>query len=132
MRYPNWNKFGTLVVFGFLLTLSAAAEESRFAQCVGDTLEQRLVKVVGPRSPYQPILSTDLDFLRTEARFAEGPAPQRNVAIVGPLEQFRFNGEVQPILELKKRLMTRYRDRIIDVQKGHGADISELCASSLG
>lgn len=138
MRHPQWIKFGTLAVYGFLLTFaafrgdSAHAARSSVAQCLDDTLEQRLVKAVGPRSPYQPILSTDLDFLRSEARFSEGPAPQRNVAIVPPHEQFRINGEVQAILELKKRLIARYRNRIIDVQKGHGADILRAVREQFG
>jgi ferredoxin-NADP reductase len=123
MRHLKWVRFGTAVVFGLILTLAAKAAEPDFARCISNDLEQRLLQSIGLKSYYRPILSTDLDFLRTEARFAEGPAPQRNVAIVAPHEQFRFNGETQAILELKKRLIRRYRDRIIEVEKGHGADV---------
>lgn len=132
MRYSPWTRFGTFAVFGFLLTFAAHAAKPGFTKCFNDTLEQKLIKIVGPRSPYQPILSTDLDFLRSEARFAEGPAPQRNVGIIAPHEQFRINGELKAILDLKKRLMTRYRDRIIDVKKGHGADILRAVREQFG
>src|ERR1700737_1324527 len=122
MRYSKWIRFGTFVVFGFLQALSVHATEPSVGQCLSGALQQRLVKAVGPRSYYQPILSTDLDFLRNEARFAEGPAPQRNVAIVAPTHQFRFNGETQAILELKKRLMTRTPNRTIGGRRGPGAE----------
>jgi ferredoxin-NADP reductase len=123
MHYSKWLNLGAFVIFTLFPVLGAGAEGVSTVRCVSDVLQERLSKATGTRALYQPILSTDMDFLRDEARFAEGPAPQKNTAIVAPVQQFRFNGETKAILELKKRLVSRYGDRIIAVQKGHSADI---------
>jgi ferredoxin-NADP reductase/predicted transcriptional regulator len=121
------NLMSVLLALAFSLgLLSAAPASAQINKCADlfkkERIEDKTLEV-DSRTYYQKIMSTDLDFLRDEAKFAEGAAPQRNVSIVPHDQQFRINGEVEPILRLKKKLMKRFKNRIIKVQKGYAADI---------
>lgn len=116
MHHLKILRFSTFVVFALFQALSVHAAEALPA----DSCAEAFARASAPRNLYQPIVSSDLDFLRTEARFAEGPAPQKNMAVLTPADQFRFNNETKAILELKKRLIAKNRDRIIAVQRGQG------------
>lgn len=81
-------------------------------------LQEKLSKKVGERALYQPILSTDTDFLRTEVLLAEGPAPQKNMRLVAGSEQFRPNTEAKAIFQQRTKLLARYPTKILGVLKG--------------
>jgi ferredoxin-NADP reductase/bacterioferritin-associated ferredoxin len=81
-------------------------------------LQKELAKKSGERSLYQPVLSSDLKFLRDEAILAEGPPPQRNMRIVDPSEQFRFNSEAKAIFDQKKRLISKNSKKVLGVLPG--------------
>lgn len=69
------------------------------------------------------IFSTDMDYLKTEVRFNEGASPQRNMAIAPPEQQFRLNGDIGPVLKLRKKLMSTYRDQLVGALRGFHPDL---------
>ena len=81
-------------------------------------LQKTIEKKIGEKSLYQPLLSSDMAFLRNEVAMAEGPSPQKNMRIVPPAEQFRITDEVKAMFDQKKRLIARNRDKIIGVLRG--------------
>jgi ferredoxin-NADP reductase/bacterioferritin-associated ferredoxin len=88
-------------------------------------LQSEVAKKSGERSLYQPILSSDLKFLRDEAILAEGPPPQRNMRIVDPSEQFRFNSEAKSIFTQKKKLISKNSKKVIGVLPGQGKAVAK-------
>lgn len=88
-------------------------------------LQKALEKKIGPRALYQPVLSTDKDFLRKEVLVAEGPAPQRNMRVVPGSEQFRANPEAKAIFEQRKKLLARYPNKIIGVLPSEEAEVKK-------
>lgn len=62
------------------------------------------------------IPSTDLEFLRIQAKFNEGPSPQKNMASSSAKDQFHFNQESKAILNFKRQLLERDRDKIIQFE----------------
>jgi ferredoxin-NADP reductase len=83
-----------------------------------EELQRQVSQKSGERSLYQPVLSSDLKFLRDEAFLAEGPPPQRNMRIVETKDQFRFNAEAKSIFEQKKKLISKYPKKVIGVLPG--------------
>ena len=118
---------GILLNFVFESALAGTNKEpfcgSAFAQLEepsGQTtaLQEKLAKKIGERALYQPVLSTDTDFLRTEVLIAEGPAPQKNMRLISGTEQFRPNTEAKAIFQQRQKLLARYPRKIIGVLKG--------------
>ncbi|MGE0762210.1 MAG: heme-dependent oxidative N-demethylase subunit alpha family protein [Bdellovibrionales bacterium] len=69
------------------------------------------------------IESTDMAYLRDEARFAEGPAPQKNMGTVEIVEQFHFNDQSAQALHLKGELIKRYAPNVVQIKKGHARHV---------
>jgi len=71
------------------------------------------------------IMSTDLGFISQQAKFNEGPSPQKNMASATAKDQFHFNHETKAILELKAQLLRRDRDQMIQMVPGMEVSIKQ-------
>ncbi|MBS1961398.1 MAG: DUF3445 domain-containing protein [Bdellovibrionales bacterium] len=81
-------------------------------------VQATVTKRNGEKSLYEPILSSDVEFLREEIVYGEAAGPQKNMRIAKGSDQFHFNAEAKKIFELRKKLVSRYPEKVVGVMKG--------------